>query len=146
MIGAMFWMRKASIRCSGDRYWRSVFFDRFDNVLDLGFEGVHLAGVRIRNEAAHDRDTLDQLRYALDKQHRETNHDQGLGRPLRQAAGVSRLLVDYKRTVEERDAGGDHHDGQRQQKEYMPHHINRAAQPLWQQVVYDIDADVLVGE
>src|SRR6476620_6728948 len=96
---------KASIRNSGDRHVRSALLDRFDNMLDLSFEGVNLGCVRIRNEVAHHRDTLDQFRYALNKQKREADQHKGLGRPLRQAAGISRLLVDRDRTIKEWNTG-----------------------------------------
>ena len=43
---------------------------------------------------AHHRDALDQFGYALNKQECEADDDQRLGGPLRQAAGVARLLVD----------------------------------------------------
>ena len=73
--------------------------------------------MRVRDEVAHDRDTLDHFGDALDKQQREADHDQALSRPLRQPAGISRLLVDLHRSKEEGDAGEDHDDGQRQQEE-----------------------------
>ena len=55
---------------------RLVFFDGFDDVLDFGLEGVDLCCVRVRNEVAHDRDTLDQFGQSLKKQKRESDHDE----------------------------------------------------------------------
>ena len=69
MIGAMFWMRK---RCHSKLRpaVRLVFFDCFHDVLDFGFERVDLCCMRVRNEVAHDRNTLDQFGQALEEQER----------------------------------------------------------------------------
>src|SRR6185437_14022803 len=91
-------------------------------------------------------DTLDQFRKTLNEQHPETDHDQRLRRPLRQPAGISRLLIDLERPVEEGNAGDQHDNGQRQQEEHMAYDIDAVADALWQHVVHDVNADVLVGE
>ena len=102
--------------------------------------------VRIRDQAAHHRDALDQLGDALNEQEREADHDQRFGRPLRQAAGIAGLLVDLERAQEERYAGDDHDDGQRQQEEDVPDEVDDVAHPLRQHAVDDVDADMLVVE
>ena len=92
---------------------RRVLFDCADQFLGLGFKLALLARVRVRDEVAHDRDTFDQFGHSLDKQKSECNHNQTFSRPLREPAGISRLLVDLHRSKEEGDAGEDHYNGQR---------------------------------
>src|SRR5712672_3618337 len=116
MIGAIFAIRKAVIQSPCDRDRRSAFFDRLDEVLDLGFESIHLRRMWIGNKSAHDRDALDDLGYALHEQKRKSDDDQSFGSPLRKPARVARLLVDFIGAPEERAAGDDHDDGQGQKK------------------------------
>ena len=44
-----------------NRRQRLLLFDRFDEMLDLGLQCGHLRLVWVRDHAAHDRDSLDQL-------------------------------------------------------------------------------------
>src|SRR5882672_4611534 len=120
-------MMKAIIRTPRTGYGRLVFLDRLDNVLDLGFEGVDLRCVRIRNEVAHDGKALDQLGHALDEQQRERDHHQRLGRPLWQPAGISRLFVDLEGTEKEWNAGNDHDDSEGKEKKCMANRVNPIA-------------------
>ena len=69
-----------------------------------------------------------------------------LGRPLRQAAGVAGLLVDLDGASEERNAGNDHDDAERHQKEQVTDDVDAVAHLLRQHVVDDIDPDVFVVE
>ena len=117
-----------------------------DDLLGLGFERAFLARMRVGDEVAHHRDAFDEFGEPLNEEHRERDHDQRLGRPLRQAAGISRLLVDLDRAQEERNAGHGHDDGQRQQEKRMTDRVDAVAQTLRQHVVHDVDADVLVVE
>ena len=66
----------AVIECPGCPL-RSALLDDFDQMLDLGFEGVHLRRVRVRNKLAHHRETLNQFRHSLDEQHGETDMHYG---------------------------------------------------------------------
>src|SRR4051812_12188857 len=108
MIGAILAMRKADIYPPAIASRRLAFFDRFDDVLDLGLDRVHFRCVWIWNKAAHHGDALDQLGYSLHQQHGEADHDQRLRWPLREATGITRLFVDLERTLEERHAGDQH--------------------------------------
>src|SRR5882757_10939168 len=146
MIGAILAMRKADIYPPAIASRRLAFFDRFDDLLDLGLDRVHFRCVRIRNEAAHHGDALDQLGYSLHQQHGESDHDQRLRRPLREAAGITRLFVDLEGAIEERHAGYQHDDAERQQKENVADDVDAVAQLFRQVIVDDVDADMLVIE
>ena len=130
------------VTCSGG--WRLIFSHRLDDVFDFGFERVDLRRMRIRDQAAHDGDALDHLGNGLRQQHRETDRDQRLRRPLRQTARIGGLLVDQERSGEKRDAGDENDNRQGQQKKRVADNVDRVAQPAWQLVVYDVDANVLV--
>jgi len=130
------------VTCGGR--WRLIFAHGFDDVFDFRFERVDLRLMRIGYQAADDGDALDQLGNRLGKQQCESERDERFGGPLGQAAGVGRLLIDGKRPVEEGDTGYNHNDRQRQQKKSVAGNLDRVAQPAWQLVVYDVDADVFV--
>jgi hypothetical protein len=102
--------------------------------------------VWIGNEPAHDRDALDQFGDALNQQEREPDDDQRFGGPLRQAAGIAGLLVDFNRAHEERAAGDDHDDAKRQQEKDVANDVDDVAPALGKQVVHDVDTDVFVVE
>ena len=53
--------------------------------------------------------------------------DQRLGGPLRQSARVAGLFVDFVGAHEERAAGDDHHDAQRQQENDVADEIDDVA-------------------
>ena len=74
--------------------------------------------------SAHDRDLLDDLGDALEGEHHEADHDQPLGRPLRQAAGRERLLVDRIGAQEERHRMVDDEQGEGHQEEHVPDQID----------------------
>ena len=95
---------------------------------------------------AHHGNSLDQLGYALHQQQDESDDDQRLGGPLRQAARVARLLVDLDRAHEERAARYDHDDTQRDQEEGMTDDVNPVPHLLLHHVADDVDPDVLVIE
>src|SRR3569833_2167925 len=115
MIGARLAMMNAVILVPYERR-RSMLFDRFEDMFDLGHDRTDLRCVRIRDYAAQDRDALDQFGDALYEEHGKSDHDQRFGRPLRQSAGITRLLVETVRAEEERYSGHDHDHGQRQQE------------------------------
>ena len=132
---------------SPDRYWPSgLATARMRSASASAAECVPARSIRIGNEAAHHRDALDELGNALEEQQHEADEDQRLRRPLRQAAGIHRLLVELKRSEEKRHRCDDHDDRQRQQEEHMAEDIDAVAPSLRQHVVDDVDADVLVRE
>src|SRR5438034_8273524 len=114
MIGAMFAMNSAVMIASLDvEPCPSMRLGPGLDVLDqaLGFlddDFMSGMGLGVGYEAAHDGEPLDQLGDALNEQKEEAEEHQRLCRPLRQAAGVHRLLVDFEGAQEERQAGDDH--------------------------------------
>ena len=115
-------------------------------MLDLGLEGVHLGCMRVRDQAAHHGDSLDQLGNALHQQEGESDDDQRLRWPLRQPARIARLLIDLDRAHEERPARYDHDDAQWNQEEGVTDDIDRVAQRLLHHVADDVDPNMLVIE
>ena len=109
-----------------------MLFDRFDDMLDFGHDRADLRCVRIRNDAAHDRDALDQFGDALNEEHGKSDHDQRFGRPLRQPPGITGLLVQSIRTEEEWYSGDDHDHRQRQQEEDVSYGVDGVPNPVGQ--------------
>src|SRR6185437_14471317 len=82
IIGAMFWMKKASIQDPRPTIFLALF-DCLDDVFDFRFERMNLRLMWIWNETSHDGDALDQFRNGLDQQQAKADHDQRFCRPLR---------------------------------------------------------------
>src|SRR5262249_35464432 len=148
MIGAMFAMNSAVTSGSSDAKPRSSMRLGLDlDVLDqaLGFlhdDFMRGVGLGVGDQAAHGGEPLDELGEALNEQQEEADEHQRLRRPLRQAAGIHRLLVDLVGADEERQAGDDQEQRERQQKQHMADHLDDVAHLLWEHIVHDVDADV----
>src|SRR5262245_48629631 len=152
MIGAMLAMNSAVILDSPDAKPQPSARLGLDlDVLDqaLGFlhddfmRGVDLG---VGDQAAHDGEPLDELGEPLNEQQEEADEHQRLRRPLRQAAGIHRLLVDLVGADEERQAGDDQEQRERQQKKHVADDVDDVAHLLWEHIVHDVDADVLVDQ
>src|SRR5216684_6495164 len=146
MIGAMYWIKSSTMGLSPHAV-SGFGFQHGQHALGFRFGcRVRRSGMRIGDHAAHDRNPFDQFGKSLREQEGETDEDQRFCRPLRQPAGVSRLLINPVGSKKERQRGDEYDDRERHQEKCMPDHVDGVANSPGKQIVHDIDADMLVVE